>query len=209
MCPVGRTQRLDPRNATRELRRETPGTPVAPRHAMKTSMFPRFIVAAAVLAILPGCSGTEQQNSELRAALDRSSVTLRESVTIAESSLPDSTAIRATLLTVSDVLAVGTYAGGALKDIRIDPVSGEVLSTTPLAGSAPSCPGSVSMGEAIAAAEAEVSGDAVMIQPDDDGECNREVKVLDGDDVLYEVKVAPDGAVIESEVADDASETEG
>lgn len=176
---------------------------------MKTSSFSKSCVAAVLLAIFPGCSDIEQDNRELRAAVDRSNVTLGESVRIAESSVPDSRAFRATLLTASEVLAVGALAGSALQDVRIDPASGEVLSTKSLTGAVESCPGSVSLAAAIAAAEDAANGDAVVIQPDDDGECNREVKVLDGNDILYEVKVAPDGAVIETEVADDASETEG
>jgi hypothetical protein len=176
---------------------------------MKTSM---LCAAAALFALLPACSTTTQdpaQNQAIRAALDASEVTLRESVPIAESSLQGSVAVKATFLTRTYVLSVGALSAGALQDVRVDPASGAVLSTAAIPGGAEACDGSVSLAEAIAAAEAAVGGEAVVIQPDDDGDCNREVKVLDGGDILWEVKVAPDGSVIEEEEADDADETDG
>lgn len=162
---------------------------------------------AALLAL--GCSNVEQDNTALRQALDASDVTLKNSVSIAEGSLQDARAIRATILTKSNVLSVGALAAGTLNDVRIDPASGNVVSTQALDGGAAACEGSVSLGEAIAAAETAADGQAVTIIPDDDDPCDREVKVLDGDDVLWEVKIAPDGSVKETEVADDADETDG
>ena len=43
-----------------------------------------------------------------------------------------------------------------------------------------------------------MNGTAVSVQPDDDDHCLREVQVLAGD-VLWEVKLARDGAVLETE----------
>ena len=167
-------------------------------------------LAVALLALVPACSGNDpssQQNQAIRAAVDSSQITLQESVSIAEASRQGSVALKATLLTRSSLLSVGTFADGALTDVRIG-LDGVIQSTEPLSGDAPSCEGSVSLGQAIAAAEAAVNGEAVVVQPDDDDACDREVKVLDGADVLYEVKIAPDGTVKESEIADDADETD-
>jgi len=46
-----------------------------------------------------------------------------------------------------------------------------------------------------------MNGTAVSVQPDDDDHCLREVQVLAGD-VLWEVKLARDGAVLETEKSD-------
>jgi hypothetical protein len=44
-------------------------------------------------------------------------------------------------------------------------------------------------------------GTSVAVQPDDDDRCLREIQVLVGD-VLWEVKEARDGAVLETEKSD-------
>lgn len=165
---------------------------------------------ALVLAALAGCSepGAEQDNTKIRQALDEAAVTLNDSVSIAESSLEGGVALKATILTKSKVLSVGALAGNAFNDVRISP-SGEVVSTQAVQDSETACEGSVSLSETITAAENAVAGEAVTVIPDDDDPCDREVKVLDGDDVLWEVKIAPDGSVKETEVADDAEEADG
>lgn len=158
---------------------------------------------------LAGCATPTQDTRALRQALDGSAVSLRESVQISESATDGGTALKATLLTRSSVFSVEALAGGALSEIRVDTASGDVVAQTALAGELPSCPGAVALSAAVVAAEDAVSGEAVTVAPDDDDACDREVKVLDGDDVLWEVKIAPDGTVKETEVADDADETEG
>jgi len=170
------------------------------------TLYKSFAVAL-LFTLVPACS-PEQDNRELRAAVDSAKITLAESVSIAESSIEAGTAVRGTLLTKSNVLAVGAVQNTSLQEVRIDPMNGSVLSTN-AAGTGSACAGAVNLSAAIAAAEAAVNGEAVVAAPDDDDPCDREVKVLDGDDVLWEVKIAPDGSVKEEEVADDASETDG
>ncbi len=164
------------------------------------------------LMTLAGCTGDPgagQNNEALRKTLDEATISLADSVTIAEGSLAGGAARKATLLTKSKLVSVGALANGSLQDVRID-LGGSVVSTQAVEGAAtPSCEGAVGLGAVIAAAEDAVDGEAVTVIPDDDDACDREVKVLDGDDVLWEVKIAPDGSVKETEVADDADETDG
>lgn len=172
----------------------------------------KIVLAACsvLLALASGCAEDPPAatNPALRAALDASDVSLRESVSIAESSVEGGRAIRATLLARSSVLSVGAITNTDFREIRIDPSTGEVLATSSIDPPAESCGDSVSLDEAIVAAESSVNGEAVTVAPDDDEACDREVKVLDGSDVLWEVKIAPDGSVKETEVADDADETD-
>lgn len=163
------------------------------------------ILSLPILFTLAACTDATGSNKDLRAAVDASTVSLRASVGIAEKSVDGGHAIRATLLTKSDVLSVNAVAAGGLREVRVDPSSGVVLSTQSLSGSSPACGGSLEA--IIGAAEAEVGGQAVFAGPDDDGGCNTEVKVLDASDTLWEVKVDASGEVVEQEVADDAAET--
>jgi hypothetical protein len=161
------------------------------------------VVAVALGALaLAACSETPQDTAKLRAAVDSAKVSLRESVSIAEGSLDHGSAVRATLLTRSKQHSVEASSVAGFEDVRVDLASGEVVSTKSLSGGpGEACPGSVSLSDAIAAAEAEADGDAVTAAPDDDDACDTEVKVLGHDDVLY-------GSIVESEVADDADETD-
>lgn len=171
----------------------------------------RMLVGSVVLfALSSGCAEEPKPTSspDLRVALDASDVSLRESVGIAEASVAGGRAVRATLLTRSSTLSVGALADDGFHEIRVD-FSGEVLATSSANAPSDACDGSVSLEQAILAAEAVVNGEAVSIAPDDDDACDREVKVLDGDDVLWEVKIGPDGSVVETEIADGADETEG
>ncbi|MEQ1506172.1 MAG: hypothetical protein ABMB14_28325, partial [Myxococcota bacterium] len=106
-------------------------------------------------------------------------------------------------LDADPVYAVDAAAAGSVQDVRVDPVSGAIRSRTAGAGDASSCPDAITLAAAIAAAEAEVGGDAVSAGPDDDGHCNTEVIVL-VDTTPWEVKIGPDGALVEPpEEADD------
>ena len=68
-----------------------------------------------------------------------------------------------------------------------------------MGASADPCPGSIPVADAIA--EARMNGTSVSVQPADDDQCLREVQVLAGA-VLWEVKLARDGAVLETEKSD-------
>jgi len=66
----------------------------------------------------------------------------------------------------------------------------------------PRCAGAIDPARAAAIAEQRVGGTAIANVPDDDDPCNREVQVQ-AKDTLWEVKVAPDGRVLEVEVSDE------
>jgi peptidase YpeB-like protein len=166
----------------------------------------RKIASIAVVTAVAACSSSSERIVKLQEALAASEVSLAESIAVAEASLDGGQAVRASLLVDPQaVFAVRALGAGAAFDVRVDIVSSDVLSSTPLGESANTCPGSVSLQQAIAIAEAEVGGTAVLIQPDDDDACDREVQVLAGD-TLWEVKVAPNGAVSEVEEADGEEE---
>jgi len=71
--------------------------------------------------------------------------------------------------------------------------------TTPAAAH---CPNAIDPATASAIAEQRVGGTALANIADDDDPCNREVQVQTKDTV-WEVKVAPDGRVLEVEVSDE------
>ena len=154
-------------------------------------------------AVLTACSdGTGPRIERLRAALAQANVSLRESVSASEASMTGGTAVRAELLVVADPqYAVRALGGGSMHDLRLDIVSGVILSARVLSAAADPCPGSIPLAEAIAIAERHAQGRAVLVQPDDDDQCLREVQVL-GAGELWEVKLARDGQVLETEVAD-------
>jgi hypothetical protein len=146
--------------------------------------------------------------SDLRDAVDRSQVSLHDTVAIAEAAMPGGVAIKGRLIVGADpVYDFGAVVDDELTDVRIDSVSGEVISTTAMGAFAvEDCPGAISLAERIAAGEAAVEGAAVQAAPDDDGDCNYEILVLAGATV-WEVKIGPDGALVEPpEVADDTED---
>lgn len=164
-----------------------------------------FALGIVAVSWTVGCSDNSEHVQKLRAALDEAKLSLADSVGVAEAETTGSIGVRAQLLVdVDPVFAVDAKASSSVKDMRVDIVTGKILSVQ--AASAPSedCPGAVSLDAAIAAAEKEVGGEAVAIEPDDDGECNREVKVL-ASDTLWEVKVAPNGSIVESEEDDETT----
>lgn len=166
----------------------------------------RATLAAACLAAasLAGCSSNSEYVAKLRSAVDQANVKLSDSVQVAEGDANAGVAFKAALLVNADpVFAVDALASVDHNDVRVDILSGAVLSVNVINSPATApCPGSISLSEAIAIAEGAVGGEAVAIQPDDDDACNREVQVLDSD-TLWEVKVSPSGKVIETEESDE------
>jgi len=159
--------------------------------------------AACGLMLVTGCSS--DRVAKLRAALDQSTVSLADSVKTAEVSFAGSVARRAELDVAPQqaVYAVNAQDSAKLRELRIDILKGQVLQSADLGGSSTdACPGSIPLDKAIAIAEAQVNGKAVLVQPDDDDACDREVQVL-VDSTLWEVKVAPSGSVLEVEESDD------
>lgn len=75
--------------------------------------------------------------------------------------------------------------------------------TTPAAR----CAGAVDPATASAIAEQRVGGTAIANIADDDAPCNREVQVR-ARDTLWEVKVAPDGRILEVELSDEDREAD-
>lgn len=149
------------------------------------------------------CGGTSEHVEKLRVAVDQAKLSLGESVDVALGGLGEATAIQAVLLVDGDpVFSVGALADGALREVRVDTATGDLLSTAGAKGSGAACPDALTLTEALAIAESTASGDAVAIVPDDDVACAREVQVLVGE-TLMEVKVAGDGAVLEHEVSDE------
>ncbi len=165
----------------------------------------RVTVTVLALSTILGCSGDDHKRPELRAALDRATIGLRDSVGVALTSSESTVALRARLV-MSDnpVFSIGALDRENLMDVRIELASGRVLSTSPVGTALDPCPGSITLAEALTIAEREAAGDAIAVVPDDDVECAREIQVLQGI-MLYEVKVAGDGAVLEKELSDEYS----
>ncbi len=162
---------------------------------------------AAILLTLTaiGCGGNGRDVSSLRDAIDRARVSIHDMVDVAESSMPDGRAITAELR-VTGGTAVYTYGmlgEGAMHEVRIDTIHGAIVFSAVSGAGTDSCPGSISLAEAIAVAESQIDGGTVIAAiPDDDISCAREIQVL-APDLLWEVKVAGDGAVLEVEESDE------
>ncbi len=141
-------------------------------------------------------------HTTLRAAVDQSEVSLAETVELAEATVQYSAGVNASLHSgVDPVYTVATVATGTRHDVRLD-LSGRVVSAIAAGGAGGGCTTSISLSEALTRAEAEVGGSAVAVVPDDDDPCLREIQVL-VDTTLWEVKLGPDGALIEKELSDE------
>ncbi|HEU5060942.1 MAG TPA: hypothetical protein VFU21_30635 [Kofleriaceae bacterium] len=166
----------------------------------------RFAIAAVVLSVLAaagGCRSDNHERPELRAALERATIGLRDSVGVALTESNASVALRARLVMSDDpVFSVGVLEQQNLEDVRIDLATGRVVSTTPAGTASDPCPGSITLAEALTIAEGTAEGDAIAVVPDDDVDCAREIQVLSGV-TLIEVKVAGDGRVLEKELSDE------
>jgi uncharacterized membrane protein YkoI len=164
-----------------------------------------FLIATSSTILLAACSGADGMGprvTKLQDALSQAKVSLGRSVQAGEASVTDGKAVKAALLVdAAPEYSVGALGSGTLHDVRLDIVSGAVTASNVVGASADPCPGSIPLADALAIAEARMNGTAVSVQPDDDDHCLREVQVLAGD-VLWEVKLARDGAVLETEKSD-------
>ena len=164
-----------------------------------------LVLSTCSAVLLAGCSadGMGPRVDKLREALAQSKVSLKQSVIAGQSSVSGSMAVKAELLVeTAPEYSVEALGAGTLHDVRIDILNGAIRASRVLGNSADPCPGSIPIADAITIAEGRVSGSAVSIEPDDDDHCLREVQVLAGA-VLWEVKLARDGKVLEVEKSDD------
>jgi uncharacterized membrane protein YkoI len=168
-------------------------------------MRPRtFWIGACSAILLAACSadGMGPRVTKLQEAVAQAKVSLKESVVAGQASVTDGKAVKAALLVdAAPEYSVGALGSGTLHDLRLDIVSGSVTTDRVLGPSDDPCPGSIPVEEAISIAEARANGTSVQVGPDDDDHCLREVQVLSGG-VLWEVKLARDGAVLEVEKSD-------
>jgi hypothetical protein len=164
-----------------------------------------FLIGTSSTLLLAACSGADGMGprvTRLQDALTQARVSLGQSVEVGEASVTGGKAVKAALLVdAAPEYSVGALGNGSLHDVRLDIVSGSVVASSVVGASADPCPGSIPVAEAIAIAEARMNGTSVAVQPDDDDQCLREVQVLAGD-VLWEVKLARDGVVLETEKSD-------
>ena len=164
-----------------------------------------FWIGISSTILLAACSspdGMGPRVTKLQEAVAQAKVSLRESVVAGQASVTDGKAVKAALLVeAAPEYSVGALGSGTLHDVRLDIVSGSVIASRVVGASADPCPGSIPVADAIGIAEARANGSAVSIGPDDDDPCLREVQVLSGA-VLWEVKLARDGAVLEVEKSD-------
>jgi len=168
-------------------------------------MRPRtFWIGTCSTILLAACSadGMGPRVTKLQEAVAQAKVSLRESVVAGQASVTDGKAVKAALLVnAAPEYSVGALGSGTLHDVRLDIVSGSVTASSVVGPSDDPCPGSIPVEEAIGIAEARANGTSVSIGPDVDDHCLREVQVLSGA-VLWEVKLARDGAVLEVEKSD-------
>lgn len=162
---------------------------------------------AAILLTLAaiGCGANQRDISTLREAIDSAQVSLPEMASVAEGSMPDGHAISAELRVRSGtaVYAYGLVGQGSLHEVQIDTVEGVIVFSAVSGAGTDTCPDSISLVDAIAIAEGQVAGGTVIAAiPDDDVACAREIQVL-APDLLWEVKVAGDGTVLELEESDE------
>lgn len=169
---------------------------------MLSNLAPSFLLG--LLGLLAACSGVDNRRPELRRLLDESPVTLRDSVTTALDAHTSASADRATLVAADPVFSIRLVAGGSRSTVLVSPATGAIVSTEASGAGTFDCPDAIPLVEALAIAEAEADGEAIQSVPDDDVACAFEIQVLHGED-LIEVKVAPDGAVLETEPSDEFS----
>lgn len=156
-------------------------------------------IALFVLAACDGGSAGPQ--TELRAAVDRAQVSLAGSVQHAQDSIQFSAGINARIHKDVDQYEVGAVATSIKHELWVD-FTGAVVSRKAAGAAGAGCQTQISLNEALAIAESAAGGDAVQVVPDDDDPCMREIQVL-VDATLWEVKVGPDGAVVEQELSDE------
>jgi hypothetical protein len=164
-----------------------------------------FWIGTSFTILLAGCSGPDGMGprvSKLQDAVAQAKVSLRQSVQTGEANVGHGKAVTAALLVdAAPEYSVKALGNGTLHDLRLDIVTGAVTGSSVVGSAADPCPGSIPVAEAITLAEVHMMGTSVAVQPDDDDRCLREIQVLVGN-VLWEVKEARDGAVLETEKSD-------
>lgn len=158
-------------------------------------------LTAIALCVLTGCAADGGYHSELRVAVDRADHSLADMVLLAEASVQHSAGINARIDRTAEQFAIGAIADEQRHDLRLD-FHGAVVTTRAAGPAAVGCQTQITLGEALAIAEAEAGGDAVAVVPDDDDSCMREIQVLVGN-TLWEVKVGPTGSIVEKELSDE------
>ncbi|MBC7976809.1 MAG: hypothetical protein H7138_17680 [Myxococcales bacterium] len=155
-----------------------------------------------MLLTVAGCgTGDAPPRHELRAAVDRAQYSLGDAVGFAETSMERSTSLSARIDKDVDQFAVGAIAADQRRDVRLD-FAGHVVSARAAGPVLGGCRAQITLAESLAIAEATVKGAAVAAVADDDDPCLREIQVL-VDTTLWEVKIGPDGAVVETELSDE------
>lgn len=158
-------------------------------------------LGAIVMFTLAACGTSGGNHEELRALVDQATVSLGETVSLAEANVQYSAGVDARIHSANAQFSVDAVATGVRHDVRLD-LTGNVLSATATGAAAAGCLTQISLPDALARAEVEAGGNAVAVVPDDDDPCLREIQVL-VDTTLWEVKLGPDGALIEKELSDE------
>ena len=154
------------------------------------------------LVVATGCAD-DHQRPELRAALDAASLSLIDSIGTALEQTQTERAQQARfVMTDANLFAVKAVDVAKLREVKIDSLSGTVVGMNEAGNAISGCDGQIALTDALAIAEAEAGGDAVQSVPDDDVDCAFEIQVL-VDETLWEVKLGPDGAVLEKELSDE------
>jgi hypothetical protein len=143
---------------------------------------------------------------DLRAAADRTQLTLRQAVPLALASSEGGSPVDGWLVPNQTAFDVGERGAAGMNEIRVSGQDGALMAVAPVAPpNVPPCTGDViPLDQALALAETRASGEAIAVVPDDDEACAREIQVLSGV-TLWEVKVAGDGTVLEVEQSDEYS----
>jgi len=152
-----------------------------------------------------GGGNAPSDRPDLRAAVDRANITLRQAVPFALASTQGGAALSGSLVLTQDAaFDVGARDSRGMNEVRVSAQNGSVIRSGPVAEpSVPACPGgAISLDQALAVAEASAGGEAIAVVPDDDVACAREIQVLSGV-ALWEVKIGGDGAVLEQERSDE------
>jgi hypothetical protein len=159
-------------------------------------------LGAILIVGLAACNGPDGgHHAELRTIVDEAGKSLAETVRLAEANVQYSASVNARIHSGAEQYSVGAVATGIRHDLRFD-LAGTLLSTAAAGPAAGGCQTQISLPDALAIAEADAGGDAVAVVPDDDDACMREIQVLVGT-TLWEVKVGPDGAIVERELSDE------
>ena len=167
----------------------------------KTDFFaPTVAIAAAAVSLTACATDNGEYEQQLRDALAQADVSLVEAIEVAESQTFVGSARHAHLQVNGErQFTASAFDQTASREYAIA-LSGDITGENPIDLTGGSC-GSKTLGELVAVAEAEVSGQGTSIELDDDEGCQYEVQVLTSSD-LMEVEVTGDGNVTEVEVSD-------